>query len=106
MPQKPERADAWACRSAEHIAVDVDGDLSVVLQTASGVYYELDRVSRRIWALVAQPISVDALCETLVDEYNIEREHCEADVARLLKQLVDAGLLTLSGSSDMPGGEA
>lgn len=98
------RADALVCRSEEHVAVDVDGDLSVILQTASGVYYELDRVSRRIWALVAEPISVSALCDALMDEYDIERPRCEADVTRLLTQLADARLLTLSRPSDASGG--
>lgn len=98
MPQEAEHADALVCRSAEHVSVDVDKDLTVVLQTTTGIYYELKWVSRRIWALVAQPVSVSKLCDALVGEYGVERKRCETDVARFLKQLADAGLLNLLSS--------
>jgi hypothetical protein len=95
-PQDTERADALVRRSAEHVFVDVDDDLSVVLQTATGVYYELNHVSQRIWALTAHPISVRALSEAMIGEYSVERKRCETDVSRFLDQLVNAGLVTVT----------
>jgi hypothetical protein len=98
-----EGTDALVCRNAEHVLVDVDDDLSVVLQTASGVYYEFNHVSRRIWALAARPVSVSSLCEALVCEYDVERKRCEADVARFLDQLAGAGLVTFPSALHAAG---
>ena len=98
-----ELSDAWYCRHPDSVTVDIGEETSVVLQTRTGMYYELEPVSRRIWELIPRPTSSRELCDTLISEYGIGRAQCESDVARFLRQLVDAGLANATTAPDAMG---
>lgn len=69
-------------------AVDSEvGDETVVLHLKSGTYFGLDPVGTRIWDLLKQGLSPDAICATLAKEYDVEREIIDADARRFLDQL-------------------
>src|SRR2546430_12237463 len=44
------------------------------------VYYSLDAVGSRIWALVQSPRSVREIRDTLLAEYDVPAERCERDL--------------------------
>jgi Coenzyme PQQ synthesis protein D (PqqD) len=81
-------------RNMADVTVDVDDDFAVLLQTQTGIYFELNRVSLRIWTLASEPISVTTISSVLAREYGIENARCEADVARFVGELLAAGLVT------------
>ena len=56
-------------------------------------YFGLDPIGRRIWELLERPRSVDAICGTLQEEFDVTAETCRADVLTLLGELQDAELL-------------
>ena len=71
---------------------EVHGE-AVLLDLASERYFGLNQVGARIWALCSQGQTQGAVLEALEAEFEVGREQLEADLARLLSQLLEAGLL-------------
>ena len=69
------------------------GGETVLLDLESEHYFGLDAVGTRIWGLIGEGVSVDVMVDTLLQEYEVERETLEADVAELLSRLAEAGLI-------------
>ena len=69
------------------------GEEEAILSIEKGIYYGLNDVGARIWELLAEPVAVRAIVEAIMDEYDVSREQCEADVIELLGQLVAAELV-------------
>lgn len=69
------------------------GDETVILDLASGTYFGLDPVGARIWALIGEGKTLAEICTTMLEEYEVEREPLEADVLRLVAELVERGLV-------------
>ncbi|MHB9131967.1 MAG: PqqD family peptide modification chaperone [Armatimonadota bacterium] len=68
----------------------------VILNLETGVYYGLNPVGARIWALIQQPRAIADICATLVDEYDVEPARCRQDALDLLTQLADAQLIEVA----------
>ena len=69
------------------------GDETVILDLASGTYFGLDPVGARIWELMGECKSLAEICETMLEEYEVEREQLETDVLRLTGELLERGLV-------------
>jgi len=80
--------------SSDVLAQEVDGE-TVLLDLASESFFGLDPVSTRVWQLLNEGASRENLIDTLLEEYEVEREVLEKDVSELLNRLVDAGLIAL-----------
>jgi hypothetical protein len=78
--------------SKDVLAQELEGE-TVILDLASESYFGLNEVGTRIWALVEEGQSREAVVDTLVDEYDVERDVLEKDVSELLDQLNEAGLI-------------
>ena len=76
----------------DQVSCDVGGE-AAILQLASGVYYSLDAVGSRIWALLQSPRSVREIRDALVAEYDVPAERCERDLLGLLEALAAAQLI-------------
>ena len=84
-----------SCRVAaarDQVSCDVGGE-AAILQLASGVYYSLDAVGSRIWALVQSPRSVREIRDTLLAEYDVPAARCERDLLGLLQALAAEQLI-------------
>jgi len=74
---------------------ELDGE-SVILSLESDAYFGLDDVGTRMWQqLTSQPTIQDAY-DALLKEYDVEPDVLRADVAKLVTELVAAGLLALN----------
>lgn len=82
-----------ACLSGE-----IGGEV-VALDVAKGACYGLDPVASRVWSLMAAPIGVDALCASLVADYEVDIDTCRADVLELLESLAAEGLIQVHASA-------
>ena len=69
------------------------GGEAVILGLRDGVYYGLDAVGARVWALLAEPRRVPELVEAIVAEFDVTAEECERDVLALLDQLAARDLV-------------
>jgi hypothetical protein len=71
---------------------DIGGEV-VLLELATGVYFSLDAVGSRIWNLTIAGRTEDEIVADLTDVYEVSREQAASDVARLLNELTEQGLL-------------
>lgn len=69
------------------------GAEQVILSLRDGVYYGLEDVGARLWALIQQPAALTDVLRTLGDEYDVEPAQLERDVRALLDELVARGLV-------------
>jgi uncharacterized protein YicC (UPF0701 family) len=78
--------------SPEVLFQEVSGEM-VLLDLASESYFGLDAIGARIWGLLESGATVGETLDTLMQEYEVERETLEADVGELLDRLLEAGLI-------------
>ena len=78
------------------------GGESVILNLKTESYFGLDEVGARMWAVVTAAESIQAGYETLTGEYDVEPERLRADLAALLEQLVEQGLLVVTSADAQP----
>lgn len=69
---------------------------TVLLNVEAGKYHGFNEVASKIWQAIESPVSVKHICENLLDEFDISKEQCESEVLGFLKQLNNAGLITIS----------
>ncbi|MBW4575023.1 MAG: PqqD family peptide modification chaperone [Aphanothece sp. CMT-3BRIN-NPC111] len=71
-------------------------DEAIILNLKSDVYYGIAAVGARIWNLLEQPITVQEIRNTILSEYEVDPERCEADILRFLQKLMTEGLIEIS----------
>jgi len=76
----------------EQVACEVDGE-AVILDLNSETYFGLNPVGTRIWDLIQEPTRVSDVCQTLLEEYDVEPERCRREVLDLLNDMADEGIL-------------
>jgi hypothetical protein len=75
------------------------GDETVILHFDAGTYFGLDDVGTRVWQLLQQPRTVGELLDLIEEEYDVERERCEAAILPFLEDLVTNGLVSVDAPS-------
>ena len=69
------------------------GDELVGLQPDAGLCYGFNGVAKRVWQLLEQPQSFEAVKTMLLDEYDVTPEICGAQLRELLADFVDKKLI-------------
>ena len=69
------------------------GDETVLLDLASGMYFGVDGVAKRIWELIAEGNNLSQTAATIVSEFEVDEKQAQADVLEFVAELVDRGLL-------------
>lgn len=64
-----------------------------------GMYFGLDDIATRIWALMERPIRVDEIRDSLLDEYAVESATCTRDVLAFLHRLEERKLIQVHGAN-------
>lgn len=67
----------------------------VILNLARGMYFGLDRVGARIWALLQEPRTVTQIRDLILEEYDVDPERCESDLLKLLEDLEQQQLINV-----------
>jgi hypothetical protein len=75
---------------------EVDGE-TVLLSGERGRYYGLDRVGTRIWALLRVEPRLAAVHTRLIEEFDAPADRLWADLARLVEELQQKGLVEVHG---------
>ncbi len=76
------------------MAQEVGGE-TVLLVLATGHYYGLDEVGTRMWQLLGEQEDTATVVARLLEEYEVDEATLQQDLARLIIQLAEAGLLTI-----------
>ncbi|MBF0509724.1 MAG: lasso peptide biosynthesis PqqD family chaperone [Deltaproteobacteria bacterium] len=86
--------DTVIARSDDIVAADMDGEV-VMMNIDTGKYYALDPIAGDIWSLTAEPISVAALCQLLMERYEVTQDVCRHDVTNFLRDINDDGIIKI-----------
>jgi len=69
------------------------GDETVLLDLASGIYFGLDGVGKRIWESVGEGLSLGETAALIATEFEVEEAQAQADLVAFASDLVERGLL-------------
>ena len=78
----------------EHVSADLVGEI-VIVNLNNGVYYGLDGVGYRVWDLIQKPITIEALRDVLVEEYDVDQQRMESDLMTFFQRLEAEGLVSI-----------
>lgn len=79
-------------RGEGHVETHVDGQ-TLMMSLERGRYFALERTGQRIWSLIDRPVAVSDIVETLMSEYDVGRQECEAQVLAFIEDLASNGLV-------------
>jgi hypothetical protein len=79
------------------LSADLDSSNAVLLSLRSGTYFSLSRVAAYLWKLWARDGSVRDSIDRLVQDFRVDRPTAEADVAELISELEEVGVITILG---------
>jgi hypothetical protein len=77
------------------VSRELEGE-AVILNLESGVYFGLNGVGTRIWALIQEHGSLRKVLEAMQMEYEVTPQELESDLLQLIDQLQARGLVNLS----------
>ena len=82
-------------RNSDLISTEMDGD-TVMMSIERGEYFGLGGVGTRAWALLAQPTCVDAMAQTICNEFEVDLPTATADLQKFVQDLLDHSLVALA----------
>ncbi|MCP3029177.1 lasso peptide biosynthesis PqqD family chaperone [Halobacillus sp. A5] len=69
------------------------GNEKVMLSVENGKYYNLGEMGGVIWELIASPVKIDKVVDSLLAQYEVERPECERQVTAFINKLSEEGLI-------------
>ena len=68
-------------------------DELALLDLAKGTYLGFNATAAHLWRLFDAPHTLDALCEAMMAEFDVDAERCRTEVTALLAKLVAEGMI-------------
>ena len=69
------------------------GDDLVIFDHAKGAYYGSGPVGDAVWSLIATEQRIESVCDQLMEQFDVDRATCEAEVIEFLDDLFARGLV-------------
>jgi len=80
-------------RQSQHqVSCNLDNEVAI-LELQAALYFGLNDVGAHIWQLLQEPRSVDGICDSVAEHYDVDPATCRTDVLRFLERMRDAGLI-------------
>jgi hypothetical protein len=76
------------------LSSELEGE-AVILDLSSGVYFGLNAVGARIWELIQDGRDLRAVRATLLEEFDVPPDRCEADLMQLVRRMAANGLVNV-----------
>ena len=89
--------DSIVVAAREQFACELQADL-LILNAASGFYYGLNPLGKRIWQLIQEPTEVGAVRDQLLKEFDVDRERCVGELKVFLQDMAQNGLVEVKGA--------
>jgi hypothetical protein len=89
---------------AEVAAEVMDGE-AILINLATGAYYSMDKAGGLVWQSIQQHCSLEEIAQRLTGSYAVSIEQARADATRLVSELLEAHLVTVSTDA-APSGDA
>lgn len=78
-------------RKENIMAADLNGE-TVMMDIASGKYYNIGSVGGDIWNILENEMSLESLITKLTETYDVTPEQCRADIIPFLQKMIEIGL--------------
>lgn len=65
----------------------------VLLDLPRGAYVGLNVTAAHIWSLLAEPRTLEGLCDAMMLEFEVDADRCRNEISALLKKFLAAGLV-------------
>ena len=82
-------------KSTQILSSTIDDEV-VMMSSEKGMYYNLDPIGSRIWALLDIPQTLESLCAQLMTEYDIDQATCQQETEEFIQSLAERGLVQIS----------
>ncbi|HEU5077385.1 MAG TPA: PqqD family protein [Polyangiaceae bacterium] len=82
---------------AEQVFAERVDDETVLLELEAGSYYGLDPVAARLWDLLGELGSIEAVAEVASGEYDVSLEQLTEDLNALVAELAERNLIVMEG---------
>ena len=76
----------------------MDGE-AVIIHLGTGIYYSMDGVGCLVWEGIAAGNDADTIIEGIASRYGVDRDLAQADVSRLIGELVAQELVVPSAAA-------
>lgn len=83
--------DSVVVKDSEPIDTTIDDEV-VMLSPRAQSYFGLGTVGSEIWKAIDQPVRVEDVCASLLQEFEIDADTCRREVLAFLDDLVERGL--------------
>ena len=83
------------CQNKDIDASDLDGE-KVMMNLDKGQYFMMNEVASRIWDIIENEVAVSSVVDTLLEEYDVEKNDCEETVLDFLTKMKKAELITVA----------
>jgi hypothetical protein len=70
----------------------IDGE-AIMINLSNGVYYSMDKVGGMIWELIDTGHNMEEMVAAITARYEVTREQVQADVERLVAELIEENLV-------------
>ena len=87
--------DSTVVATKDQVSADLSGE-AAILNLTSGIYYGLNEVGASIWKIIQEPKIVREIKETILHEFDVEPDRCQADLLGLLEDLLSRGLIEIN----------
>jgi hypothetical protein len=84
-------------RRPDVVAANLGEELAV-LDLSTGSYLGFNATAAHLWRLLNEPRTLDALCDAMTAEFDIDKDRCRSEVAQLLDKLLAANLITATNA--------
>jgi len=85
---------------AEEVVFRNMGGEAVLLHLGTASYFGLNAVGARVWQLLGEHKSIDAILPPLLREFDVDKARLRNDVETLVAQLLEQKLLISPSESD------
>lgn len=78
--------------SSDALVAHLQGE-AVLLHAGTKDYFRLNETGQVVWRMIEQGSDEDAIVAALLEAYDVDAEEARAEVQRIVRELIDAGLL-------------
>jgi hypothetical protein len=82
-------------RNLDIDATDLEGEV-VMMNLDKGQYFMMNQVGSRIWEIIKEPSTVNNIINTLLGEFQVEKNQCKENVVEFLGKLKNADLIIVN----------
>jgi hypothetical protein len=79
-------------KSDHQVSCNLNDEVAI-LDIKNALYFGLNDVGAHIWQLLDEPRSVEQICGSIAEEFDVVPTACREDVLRFLAGMQEAGLI-------------